>query len=552
MSAFSRLLLLLVVLFTAWVVAGGVGVRKLANTDEGRYSEISREMADSGDFVTPRLNDLKYFEKPPLQYWATALAFRMFGENDVSARLYITLCALGCLLLVLYAGKRLYDLETGIYAATALLAMPFFTGMANVVTLDMGLTFWLTLAVVSYALSQSTPPPFRQRWMLGFWVGMAGAVLSKSLIGIVLPAAAVFLYALWPFDWRRWLRLDWARGLPLFLLISVPWFALVSWRNPEFAYFHFIHEHFERFLTTGHHRVGDWYYFIPVLLLGVLPWVIALFPAVVSAWQAPGIARGQEPVFRPLRFLLLYCIFVFVFFSKSGSKLPHYILPMFPPLALMIGVWIQQSRPRLLAWLILPVLPAAAALGYLIWTLPDTRDDALSRQLYEAASTWGVAAFAMLALALLLAFFLLRANRKWPGVALLAVASFACMELVKHGYERVSPLQSSYALAQSVAAAMQAQTRLYTVHNYEQGLPYYLKRTLTMVDYVDEFELGQQQEPQKYLATVGEFVAAWHQPGPAIAIIQPGDEALLVAAGLEFDVFHRDPVRLAIRKKQAT
>ena len=470
----------------------------------------------------------------------------------MSARLYTTLCALGCLLLVLYAGSRLYDVETGIYAAIALLAMPFFAGMANVVTLDMGLTFWLTLSVVAYVMSQSTPPPYRQRWMLGFWIGMAGAVLSKSLIGIVLPAAAVFLYALWPFDWRRWLRLDWLRGLPLFLLISAPWFALVSWRNPEFAHFHFIHEHFERFLTTGHHRVGDWYYFVPVLLLGVLPWLFAMFPALLSAWQAPGIARGQEPVFRPLRFLLLYSMFVFVFFSKSGSKLPHYILPMFPPLALMIAVWIRHAQSRWLAWLTLPVMPLAVALCYLLWTLPASRDDAFSRRLYEAASIWGIAGFAMLSLALLVAFYLLRANRKWAGVALIAVASFTCMELVKHGYERVSPLQSSFALARSVAAEMQPQTRLYTVHNYEQGLPYYLKRTLTMVDYVDEFELGQQQEPQKYLPTVGEFITAWRLPGAAIAIIQPGDEATLAAAGLEFDVFHRDPVRLAIRKKQAT
>src|SRR5258707_11578878 len=110
------------------VVALAVGVdnlyRPLANPDEGRYSEISREMAASGDFVTPRLNGLKYFEKPPMQYWATAIAFKLFGESDFSARLYTTLCALGCLLLVLYAGTRLFDLETGTYAAFALLAMP--------------------------------------------------------------------------------------------------------------------------------------------------------------------------------------------------------------------------------------------------------------------------------------------------------------------------------------------------------------------------------------------------------------------------------------------
>ncbi len=555
MSAYSRPLLLLLILFAAWIVTDGIGVRKLANPDEGRYSEISREMAVSGDFVTPRLNALKYFEKPPMQYWASAIAFKAFGEGEFSARLYISLCALACLLLVFYTGGKLFDWQTGLYATLALIGMPFFMGMAHVVTLDMGLTFWITLSVCAYMLAQTEPPPYRQRWLWTFWLSMAGGALSKGPIGVVLPAAAVFLYAFFPLDLRRWLRLDWLRGLILFFLAASPWFVMVSLRNSEFAYFFFIHENLDRYLTTTHRRVGEWWYFVPILLLGVLPWVAAMFPAIYRGWQQPGIPYRDEAPFRPLRFLLLFSAFVFVFFSMSGSKLPHYILPVFPALALVIGVWFKAVDGRKLAWLILPVAPLMLAVAYWAWGYPATREDAITQKLYGEVSGFVVSGAVALAVLTAAAFFLLIRNasanegRKWLAVLLVSVGSLTFIECFNHGAERISALKSSYGLAQAVAPRMTPQTRLYSVHNYEQALPFYLKRTMTLVDYVDEFELGQHQEPNKYLPKVADFLAAWNAPGPAIAIIQPSDVAKLSAEGLAFEVIHEDPVRVAILKK---
>ncbi len=187
---------LFLLIATIWLAH--IGDRKLANPDEGRYSVLAMHMSDSGDFVTPRLNGLKYFEKPPMQYWAAATAFKTFGKSEWSARLYTALCGLLTILLVAYTAGRLFTREIGIFTGLALVACPYYMALAQIVTLDMGLTFWLTLSVCGFLLSQRTEPDAPQKseklgWLLVGWAAAAGAVLSKGLIGIVFPAAILFL-----------------------------------------------------------------------------------------------------------------------------------------------------------------------------------------------------------------------------------------------------------------------------------------------------------------------------------------------------------------------
>ena len=550
---FSRPVLILLALLVIFITFDDLNGRKLANPDEGRYSEISREMAASGDFVTPRLNGLKYFEKPPLQYWATAISFTLFGENEFAARLYTALCGLGCILLVAYTGKRVFDEETGMLAGLVMLSAPYFVAMSEVVTLDMGVTFWLTLAVSSLLISQHSSVEFsRRRWLWLAWTGMAAAVLSKGLIGIVFPAAAVFLYCIFQRNFRLLWKLEWVVGPLVFLAITVPWFALVSHQNPEFPQFFFIHEHVERFLSTVHRREQPWWFFFPILLAGFLPWAIALIPAFVQGWRRPPhLCResGASGTFAPHKFVLIYSIFILLFFSKSGSKLAGYILPMFPVLALVISTYVRAAEPKRLAWLVLPVLPLALLGAYAAWVAPDGREDQFSRQLYTDMSVWVIGAALSIATAAMMSFGLLRAQRKWLGVVMLSVGTIIGMELIERGYEKLSPLQSSFALAETIKPYVKPDTRLYSVGNYEQSLPFYLKRTLTLVDYVDEFEMGQNSEPEKWIAKLTDFPTAWNAPGAAIAIIPPGDVDKIRALGIDFDVIHTDPRRAAIMKR---
>src|SRR5881392_2180157 len=329
----------------AWVILGAawfatLEVRPLLDPDEGRYAEIPREMLASGDWITPRFDGLKYFEKPPLQYWATAAAYQVFGLEQWSSRLWSVGLAFACLPLVFTWVARLYGRDSALLALTALAVSPFFVIVGHLNLLDGAFTFWLTAAMLAFTLAQTTPPASaaERRWMLAAWGAGALAVLSKGIVVGVLAGAALILYSLSERDTHTWRRLHPGAGLALFTAIAAPWFVVVSLRNPAFPGFFFVHEHFARFLTTVHQRVEPWWYFLPLLLVGVLPWVVPLARAcgraALTSGVAAGTARGSASApFEPLKFLLVFAAVTLAFFSASGSKLAPYILPMLPVLA---------------------------------------------------------------------------------------------------------------------------------------------------------------------------------------------------------------------------
>ena len=519
--------------------------RPLANPDEGRYSEISREMAATGDWVTPRLNGLKYFEKPPLQYWASALSFRLLGENEYAARAYTMLCAFVALLAVFVTARRFIGADGALVAAGVLLSSPYFLGLGGVVTLDMGLTAWTTVAVCAFLLAMGeVRPAWRRAWMLVAWAGMALAVLSKGLIGIVFPGAALFLHCLVHRDWRLLARLEWARGLAVFVLVAAPWFVLVSRANPEFAHFFFVHEHFERFLTTSHRRTEPPWYFVPILLAGFLPWMLALLPAAWDGWRR----EAARTVFPWRRFALLWSGFIFLFFSASGSKLPAYLLPVFPLLALVLADWLVRIPPERLWRYVAPVALLVAAVIAAAWGMPERTKSAWTRELYLAARPGIVAGLAFLAAGLAFGAWRLRAGRKAVGLVAIVAASLAFIDFVEDGYERLSPRQSGKQAAAVLRPHVGPDTRLYAVEIYDQSLPFYLGRTFTLVNYVDEFALGLAQQPDLALPTLEAFARDWVRPGGAVAIIQPDLYEKLTHQGLAMTLLARDERRALVKK----
>jgi len=538
-----RAVLALLVLLALFVGVDNMQ-RPLAHPDEGRYSEISREMAASGDWVTPRLNGIKYFEKPPLQYWASAAAFRLFGESPFTARIYTALAGLLALAAVGYTARRLAGADAALLAVGVLLSSPYFLGMGGVVTLDMGLAAWTTVVVCAFLLAAAGPPGERRRWMLLAWAGMALAVLSKGLIGIVFPAAAVFLHCLVHRDWRLLARLDWARGAALFLAITVPWFALVSAANPEFPRFFFVHEHFERFLTKSHRREEPWWYFWPILFAGFLPWMLALVPAALEGWRREAAAAG----FPWRRFALLWSGFILLFFSASGSKLPAYILPVFPVFALVLGEWLARAEPRRLWKMVAIVVPLLVVAIALAWGAPERARNAWTRDLYAAARPWILAGLGVLAVALAAATLRLRAGRKAGALATIVAASLLFIDFVEDGYERLAPRQSGFQVAETIRREAPPEARVYSVGLYDQTVPFYLGRTVTLVSYVDEFEMGLRLEPGRAIPSLEAFAADWVRPGSAVAIIHPDTYETLSTRGLAMTLLHRDERRILVRK----
>ena len=542
----SRFVLAALAALALWVGVENMG-RRLANPDEGRYSEISREMAASADWVTPRLNGLKYFEKPPLQYWASAAAFKVFGENEYSARLYAGLCGLATLLLVGFMAWRLGGTAASLASMLVLVSSPYFMALGGIVTLDMGLTLWTTATFFALILAvQSTAAGSaraERRWMLLAWASMALAVLSKGLVGIVFASAAVFFVITLTRSLAILKRMHWAWGLAIFFAITAPWFVAVSAANPEFARFFFIHEHFERFLTQSHRRVQAWWFFLPIVALGFLPWVLALPSAIANAWRSES---GSG--FVPLRAALLWSGFIVVFFSASGSKLPAYVLPAFPPLALVLGRFLAEAPERKLAVFLAPVIALALVLAAYGWYMPQTARDDWTRAMYAGAQPWAVAAALILLAASAAATGMLWRARRWAALVAMAFATVLMLECLENAYGHLAPRQSGYEVAQKMRPYLAPDTRLYSVAHYDQSVPFYIGRVLTLVAYVDEFETGQKSEPALAIAELERFPAEWQRPGEALAIMQPGAYEKLKASGLPMQVLHDDPRRVLVRK----
>jgi 4-amino-4-deoxy-L-arabinose transferase-like glycosyltransferase len=501
----------------AWLIlAAGwfstLQVRALLDPDEGRYAEIPREMLASGDWITPRFDGLKYFEKPPLQYWATAAAYAGFGVSEWSSRLWSVGLAFACLPLVYAWVACFYGAGSALAALLALAVSPFFAVVGHLNLLDGAFTFWLTAALLAFTVAQSAPPASvpERRWMLAAWALAALAVLSKGIVVAVLAGGALVLYTLIERDAAPWRRLHPAAGVALFLGVAAPWFVAVSLRNPSFPQFFFVHEHFTRFLTTVHQRFEPWWYFLPLLLLAVLPWLPGLLRACRRAWPQAGTGAAR---FRPLRFLLLYAALTLVFFSASGSKLAPYILPLLPVLAAVTGAGnpAPLALARTAAW-VGAALVLLVAGGLLIY---GARVNSFVPQ---AAWYWafGAVAAALAAAALAAA----RRVSVQPAVLASALGAMLAWQGLLCEYALIPPARSARELVSAVRPFIGAYTPLYSVGQYRETVSPYLGRTLQLAGYEGELQFGLREEPQRRM-TLEQFASRWSAADQGVAFFDP-------------------------------
>ena len=540
----ARVVAPLVILFClVWFC--NLDYRSLVRPDEGRYAEIAREMAVTGDWITPRLNGIKYFEKPPLQYWMTAAAYKAFGEHEWTARLWAALTGFAGVLMVGFAGRRLFGRQSGLYAAVVLASSVLYAAIGHINTLDMGVTFCLTLALLGFLMAQDQASSRQARpWMLLAWAAMGLAMLSKGLIGLVIPVAVLVVYAIVQRDASFLKRLFPLHGVAVLLAIAAPWFIAVSMANPEFPYFFFIHEHFERFLTQAHHRTAPWWYFVPILVAGMLPWTPMLGQAAIEAWKGDATRTG----FKPRRFLLLYAMATFLFFSVSQSKLPSYILPMFPPLALLLGDWLARARGKTLPWLILPVAVFAVAGIAAVPFLARLGSQKVPPELYGIFGKWVLAGALVLLAACCLAVFFAWRDRVKAAVVALGCGGLLMVQIVMTGHQALSPSYSTAHVARLVNPLLDPDTPFYSVRTYEHTLPFYIKRTVTLVDYDDELGFGLQQQPELQIPTVQEFESRWRNDRKALAIMGPDVYLELTQRGLPMRLLVEDSRRVIVAK----
>jgi 4-amino-4-deoxy-L-arabinose transferase-like glycosyltransferase len=531
-------------LLGAWFLT--LDMRHLLRSDEGRYAEIAREMFASGDWVTIRYNDLKYFEKPPFHLWMTAAVYSLFGVGDWQARLWVACSGAIGIGMTALAAQRWWGPRAGLLAGLALLAAPTWNIGSHFNALDMGVSGALAGVLCCLLIAQhpQTSAPSQSRWMWAAWASMAVAVLTKGLIGIVLPGLALVAYTLAARDWALWQRLRLVTGSLLFLLITAPWFVLVSQRNPEFVQFFFIHEHWQRYTSTVHSRSAPAWYFVPQLLAGFLPW-LGLTPRIVKAVRLE--SRGG---FRPQLFCAAWATAIFVFFSASGSKLPGYVLPMFPALALLAAAALANLDQK--AWgrqVLGGMLLAGAALLASTWIGQGDGHGAGQADVRRYGH-W-ISAGCALALVGLGAAWWLNKRRggdgtPLPSITAYALAVFSATTLGLLGHQTMGRPASGADLVPAIQQVLTPEMTLYSVRLLDHTLPFYLRRTTVMVEEPDELEFGTQQEPQKWLPTVALFKAAWTSGPPAMAVMTPSQFTQLQAEDLPMTRVAHDARRVVV------
>lgn len=328
----------LLLIFFALVYLVPLNTRLLWQPDETRYAEISREMLQRGDWVVPHLLGLRYFEKPVAGYWFNNVSQMIFGETNFAVRFGSVFCTLLSTLLIGWLAMLMWrNRQTAFIAALIYLSFTLVFSIGTYSVLDPMITLWMTAAMVAsyFCMRAATTKQKALSWIaLGLACGMG--FMTKGFLALALPVIAVLPIVCYE---KRFKTLFGWGPLAILsaLLLSLPWVLAIAHREPDYWNYFFWVEHIQRFAEeNAQHKAPFWYY-IPVMFLGALPWMGLLPGALIAGWT--------KRVMRPeLFFLLSWALMPLIFFSVAKGKLPTYILPCFAPLALLIADHIEQIR----------------------------------------------------------------------------------------------------------------------------------------------------------------------------------------------------------------
>ena len=457
------------------ILFANLGGAALFEPDEGRNAEKAREILLLKDWVTPHENFLPVLDKPIFFYWLIALSYKVFGISEWSARLPSTMAALGCLLLVYSFARKHWGLWVALWSMLILLTSIEFFVLARIVIADMTLTFFVTLALSSfYSAVHVENEKARKLYCLLMYGALGAGTLVKGLIGLFIPGVVFFFYLLFRKKWSAWRRLYLLPGALLYLAIVAPWYLWVDARNPGYLRYYFWDEHFTRYLTGEFNRTKSWYYFFLVVAIGFLPWTIHLPFVVRNLWK-----KLDDKVL----FLILWVILPFTFFSASNSKLPHYVLPIYPALAILLGQtaveFFGESRSKS-RWIL--YLPWALTAGFVLYLLVGGMwRHLLPSEIRTAVSDHLSLVAACAALMALIygsfAYANVRGSWKGQGAAYLCACVSIALSLLLAGQliPAASLRRSARTLAENSAAFVTHDSQVVLYDTYITGMPFYLR-----------------------------------------------------------------------------
>ena len=515
------------------ILCSNLGTSSLFEPDEGRNAEKAREILVLNDWVTPHENFLPILDKPIGLYWLIAISYKLFGISEGSARLPSALAALACSFIVYRFARQHWRLRDALWSCLILVSSFEFFIFARMVIFDMALTFCTTLALLNfYRLVRADPVQSNRASAFLMYVAMAVGTLIKGPIAVVIPGMVIFFYLLLTGKWSALMRLHLALGALIFFAIVTPWYVLVDLKNPGYLRYFLWEEHVIRYVTPHFGRTKSWYYFFAVVSVGLLPWTLLLPVVIRHFWKG---ARKEENLF-----LLLWVVVPFIFFSLSNAKLPHYILPIFPALALLTGRTLaaqlqspSQSRLLLLSsvWIV-PIGFFSYFLLGAIWprilASPIRSATIQSMPLIAGCATLFVFIFAV--------FLVGQRRRLWKDWGAAYVCTSMGLAILLNSLTHVVAAGSfrrvSKPLAQKIAPVFDSGARLVFYNSYLEGLPFYLRidqpvwlvQSREKDDVMGSFYLGEQrprlwsrQEPVLY--TFEEFAQQWNRPGLLLWVV---------------------------------
>ncbi len=314
-----------------------LGIRPIIIPDESRYAEIPREMIASGDWIVPRLNGLRYFEKPVMGYWLTALSIKLFGENAFAVRFPSAAATVLSTFMIFFLIRRF----SGEITAATLAALIFLTsfivyGIGTFNILDSLLAMFVTASMTSFFFAHNAEPFKKKKnvFLLLFGVFCGLAFLTKGFLAFAIPVVAIVPFMIWEGRFKELFIIPW---LPMIaaVLVVIPWAVMVHFKAPDFWHFFIWIEHIKRFLSSGAQHHESFWYYIYLFPAAALPWTF-LFPAAILGLKKTGIKTSIT------RYAVCWFFFPFLFFSVSKGKILTYILPCFPPFAMLMSVGLKK------------------------------------------------------------------------------------------------------------------------------------------------------------------------------------------------------------------
>lgn len=438
-----------------------LGTRPLWVPDEGRYAEIAREMVQNSQYFIPHLDGILYFEKPILFYWLLALAIKIAGLNLWALRSVNAILGVLTCLLTYFFGRCFYDRLTGLAAAAILATSTLYFAMVHMANLDLTVTFFITACLYAFfAAIQSNQPASQKNWMTLAAIFAACALLTKGLIGIVFPILIGLVYLLLQKQLKLLQSLISFRIIFIFILIAAPWHILIAQKHPEFLYFYFIEQHIVRYATENIGHLQPVWFFLPVLFIGLFPWIVFFPKVLIQSFK--NIINKKSKSHCDLYFLIWFLV-IFCFFSFSQSKLIPYILPAFPPLSILIA-------------------------NHLINGVQD---------------------------------------KKSKNIRLVLVFLIACVTscFLLSILEKVPRLEtkSTQSIAFFLKPLLKPNDVVVTYNQYNQDLPFYLNRTVKIVNWENELSFGlEYQKNVKNIFSESAFQKIWLKE-PIYAIVKTND-----------------------------